>query len=46
LIKNLIDSFKQKVNEPQREVEIVDVLQEAKLSHLGIVPESRRYTTF
>jgi hypothetical protein len=45
-VKNLIDSFKQKVNEPQREVEIVDVLQEAKLSHLGIVPESRRYTTF
>ncbi|GAB2809383.1 hypothetical protein [Ferruginibacter profundus] len=45
-IQNLIDSFKQKVNEPQREVEVVDVLQEAKLSHLGIVPESRRYTTF
>ncbi|MGG9962825.1 hypothetical protein [Ferruginibacter sp. SUN106] len=45
-IKNLIDSFKTKVNEPQRDVEVVDVLQEAKLSHLGIVPESRRYTTF
>ena len=45
-IKNLIDSFKLKVNEPQREVDVVDVLQEAKLSHLGIVPEARRYTTF
>ena len=45
-IKNLIDSFKVKVNEPQREVDVVDVLQEAKLSHLGIVPEARRYTTF
>jgi len=45
-IKNLIDSFKTKVNEPKREVDVVDVLQEARLSHLGIVPESRRYTTF
>lgn len=45
-IKNLIDSFKTKVNEPQREVAVIDVLQEARLSHLGIVPESRRYTTF
>jgi hypothetical protein len=46
LIKNLIDSFKSKVNEPQREVSVIDVLDEARLSHLGIVPESRRYTTF
>ncbi len=45
-IKNLIDSFKIKVNEPSREVSVIDVLQEAKLSHIGIVPESRRYTTF
>ena len=45
-IKNLIDSFKIKVNEPQREVAVIDVLEEAKLSHLGIVPETRRYTTF
>jgi hypothetical protein len=45
-IKNLIDSFKNKVNEPQRDVTVVDVMQEAKLSHLGIVPEARRYTTF
>jgi hypothetical protein len=46
LIKNLIDSFKSKVNEPQREVSVIDVMDEARLSHLGIVPESRRYTTF
>ncbi len=45
-IRNLIDSFKASINEPSRQVEIVDVLQEAKLSHLGIVPSSRRYNTF
>jgi hypothetical protein len=45
-INNLIDSFKLKVNEPNRDVEIVDVLKEAELSHLGIVPEARRYSTF
>jgi hypothetical protein len=46
LISNLIDSFRLKINEPRRDVEIVDVLQEGVLSHLGIVPEPRRYTTF
>ncbi len=45
-INNLIKSFKEKINEPDRTVEVVDVQQEAILSHLGIVPESRRYTTF
>lgn len=45
-IQNLIDSFKTRIHEPGRNVEVVDVLKEAKLSHLGIVPESRRYTTF
>jgi hypothetical protein len=45
-LKNLADSFKLNVNEPKREVAVIDVLQEARLSHLGIVPESRRYTTF
>lgn len=45
-ITNLIDSFKLKVKEPERQVTIVDVLQEARLSHLGIVPEARRYNTF
>ncbi len=45
-IKNLIDSFKTKINEPAREVDVIDVVQEARLSHIGIVPESRRYSTF
>jgi hypothetical protein len=45
-LKNLIDSFKLNVKEPKREVAVIDVMQEARLSHLGIVPESRRYTTF
>lgn len=45
-IKNLIDSFKLRINEPSRQVEIIDVLQEARLSHLGIVPSSKRYNTF
>jgi len=45
-INNLVDSFKLRINEPKRKVEIVDVLHEAKLSHLGIVPEEKRYTTF
>jgi len=45
-IKNLVDSFKIKIKEPGRQVEIVDVTQEARLSHLGIVPEARRFNTF
>ncbi len=45
-IQQLIDSFRLKINEPKRQVEVVDVMKEAKLSHLGIVPDSRRYTTF
>jgi hypothetical protein len=45
-IDNLIDSFKLKIQEPNREVEVADVLQEARLSHLGIIPEARRYNTF
>jgi hypothetical protein len=46
VVKELVDSFKNRIKEPQREVAFVDPLQEARLSHLGIVPESRRYTTF
>ncbi len=42
----LADAFKLVVKEPQREVAVIDGLTEAKLSHLGIVPESRRYNTF
>lgn len=45
-VKNLVDSFRLAIGEPRRDVEIIDVLQEARLSHLGIVPESRRYNTF
>lgn len=45
-VRSFIDSFKLRIKEPSREVEIVDVAQEARLSHLGIVPESRRYNTF
>ncbi len=42
----LADSFRANIKEPARKVEVVDVLQEARLSHLGIVPENRRYSTF
>jgi len=45
-ITNLIDSFRLRINQPGRQVEVVDVTKEAILSHLGIVPEARRYTTF
>jgi hypothetical protein len=45
-IKNLIDSFKLKIHDPARKVDIIDVAEEARLSHLGIIPESKRYTTF
>lgn len=45
-INLLIDSFRLKIKEPTRQVEQVDVLQEAKLSHLGIVPAERRFSTF
>ena len=45
-IKLLIDSFRVKINEPNRQVEVIDALQEGRLSHLGIVPESKRFSTF
>ncbi len=45
-ISNLADSFLIRIKEPERKVMVVDVKEEARLSHLGIVPESRRYTTF
>ncbi len=45
-VKSLADSFRVKVHEPSKEVAVIDVLQEARLSHLGIVPEERRYNTF
>jgi hypothetical protein len=45
-IKNLADSFKLLIKEPQRVVDVIDGMTEAKLSHIGIVPEARRYNTF
>jgi hypothetical protein len=45
-IKNLVDSFKLRLKEPKRQVAIVDVADEARLSHLGIVTEKDRYNTF
>jgi hypothetical protein len=45
-INKLIDSFRIKINEPKRKVEVISVEDEARLSHLGIVPDSRRYNTF
>jgi hypothetical protein len=45
-VNNLVDSFKVKIKEPKRKVEVVDVLQEARLSHLGIVPAAKRFSTF
>jgi hypothetical protein len=45
-IARLIDSFKIKINEPSRAVEVIDAMQEGRLSHLGIVPESKRFSTF
>lgn len=46
MIQILIDSFKQRINERDRKVEVIGVQDEARLSHLGIVPDSRRYNTF
>jgi hypothetical protein len=46
IIDNLTQSFKSIIGDGNREVNVVDPLQEAKLSHLGIVPESRRFNTF
>lgn len=45
-IKKLIAAFKEKINDEKRKVDIVNSMQEARLSHLGIVPENKRYTTF
>ncbi|MBM3416927.1 MAG: hypothetical protein FJY20_10920 [Bacteroidetes bacterium] len=45
-VTRLIRSFNERTGETERQVEVVDVEKEAKLSHLGIVPASRRYSTF
>jgi hypothetical protein len=45
-IDQLINAFRLYNNEPERKVAVIDVVEEARLSHLGIVPEARRYKTF
>lgn len=45
-IDQLVNAFRQNANEPDRKVTVINVTEEARLSHLGIVPESRRYKTF
>jgi hypothetical protein len=45
-IEQLVNAFKLSNNEPNRKVAVIDVVEEARLSHLGIVPEARRYNTF
>ncbi|MBK7374065.1 MAG: hypothetical protein KTQ13_08800 [Ferruginibacter sp.] len=45
-IDQLINAFRFNFNEPERKVTVIDVKEEARLSHLGIVPDSRRYNTF
>lgn len=42
----LADSLRILLNEPNRVVPVIGAMDEAKLSHLGIVPEARRYNTF
>ncbi len=45
-LKKLSDDFRKAINEPSRIVKIIDVKEEARLSHIGIIPEGRRYNTF
>jgi hypothetical protein len=45
-INNLADSFKLRITEPSRSVSVIEISEEARLSHLGIVPDDRRYSTF
>jgi hypothetical protein len=45
-VNSLVDSFRLKTNEPARPIPMIDVKEEARLSHLGIVPELRRFSTF
>ena len=45
-LNNMIDSFRNEINEPNRTMNIVDVQEEARLSHIGIIPQSKRFNTF
>lgn len=46
LVTELIDSLKKRTNDPNRMVPVIDVIQEARLSHLSIIPNEKRYNTF
>ena len=45
-VEKLTDSFRSRISEPQRSFKLVSVQDEARLSHLGIVPEAKRFSTF
>lgn len=42
----MADSLRSRLGEPERRIPPIDVTEEARLSHLGIIPEQRRYNTF
>jgi hypothetical protein len=46
MIKQLTDSFRLAINDASKQVPVISVTDEAILSHLGIVPENRRFNTF
>ncbi|RYG29068.1 MAG: hypothetical protein EOO01_38780, partial [Chitinophagaceae bacterium] len=45
-LNRLSNEFRTIVKEPSRVVSVIDVKEEARLSHLGIIPDSRRFSTF
>ena len=45
-VEKLTDSFRNRIHEPQRSFKLISVQDEARLSHLGIVPEAKRFSTF
>ena len=45
-VDKLRNSFRLAINEPQRSFDLVSVQDEARLSHLGIVPQTKRFSTF
>ncbi|MEO5967097.1 MAG: hypothetical protein ABIP68_09770 [Ferruginibacter sp.] len=45
-LQKLSDDFIKAINEPSRLVKVIDVKEEARLSHIGIIPDGRRYNTF
>ena len=45
-IKQLADSFRFAIHDADKPVPVISVTDEAILSHLGIVPENRRFNTF